>query len=89
MASGIAIVVKINYRVGPMGFLSTEDLDLPGNMGLKDQRLALQWIKQNIAQFGGEPDNILLTGHSAGGASVHLHLLKEDFNKLAKVAVSV
>ncbi|XP_062123750.1 esterase-5B-like [Drosophila sulfurigaster albostrigata] len=89
MASGNVIVVKINYRVGPMGFLSTLDADLPGNMGLKDQRLALQWIKQNIAQFGGNPDNILVTGHSAGGASVHLHILKGDFHELAKVAVSV
>ncbi|KAL7729708.1 hypothetical protein ACLKA6_014578 [Drosophila palustris] len=89
MASGNAIVVKINYRLGPMGFLSTGDVDLPGNMGLKDQRLALQWIKKNIAYFGGEPENILVVGHSAGGASVHLHLLKEDLSTLAKAAVSV
>ncbi|XP_034487505.1 esterase-5B-like isoform X1 [Drosophila innubila] len=89
MASGNSIVVKINYRVGPMGFLSTNDVDLPGNIGLKDQRLALQWIKQNIARFGGEPENILVMGHSAGGASVHLHLLKPDFNTLARAAVSI
>ncbi|KAH8359512.1 hypothetical protein KR093_007350 [Drosophila rubida] len=89
MASGNAMLVKINYRVGPLGFLSTGDAHLPGNMGLKDQRLALQWIKQHIAGFGGEPENILVTGHSAGGASVHLHMLKPDFKDLAKVAVSI
>lgn len=89
MASGNAIVVKISYRLGPMGFLSTEDAVLSGNFGLKDQRLALQWIKKNIARFGGDPENILVLGFSAGAASVHLHLLHEDFSQLAKVAVSM
>ncbi|KAH8359515.1 hypothetical protein KR093_007349 [Drosophila rubida] len=89
MASGKAIVVKISYRLGPLGFLSTGDSQLTGNFGLKDQRLALQWIKQHIAQFGGEPENILVIGHSAGGASVHIQLLQEQFKQLAKVAVSL
>ncbi|KAH8312755.1 hypothetical protein KR044_012671, partial [Drosophila immigrans] len=89
MASGIAIVVKISYRLGPIGFLSTGDSELTGNFGLKDQRLALQWIKQNIARFGGEPENILVIGHSAGGASVHIQLLQQNFKQLAKVAVSL
>ncbi|XP_062123751.1 esterase-5B-like [Drosophila sulfurigaster albostrigata] len=89
MASGKAIVVKISYRLGPIGFLSTGDLELTGNYGLKDQRLALQWIKQNIGHFGGEPENILVIGHSAGGASVHIQLLQENFKQLAKVAVSL
>ncbi|KAH8419199.1 hypothetical protein KR222_010425, partial [Zaprionus bogoriensis] len=89
MAAGNVIVVKISYRVGPIGFLSTEDAELTGNFGLKDQRLALQWIRTNIARFGGEPENILVMGHSAGGASVHLQLLHEDFSQLVRVAVSV
>ncbi|TDG45844.1 hypothetical protein AWZ03_007699 [Drosophila navojoa] len=89
MARGNMIVVTIAYRLGPMGFLSTGDASLSGNFGLKDQRLALRWIKQNIARFGGEPENILVLGHSAGGASVHLQLLQEDFSQLAKVAVSL
>ncbi|XP_016933231.3 esterase 6 [Drosophila suzukii] len=88
MREGKFILVKISYRLGPLGFASTGDTDLPGNYGLKDQRLALQWIKQNIASFGGEPENILVVGHSAGGASVHLQMLREDFGQLAKAAIS-
>ncbi|XP_017021360.1 esterase-5B-like [Drosophila kikkawai] len=88
MREGQFILVKISYRLGPLGFASTGDTDLPGNYGLKDQRLALQWIRENIANFGGEPKNILVIGHSAGGASVHLQLLREDFGKLAKAGIS-
>ncbi|KAH8367276.1 hypothetical protein KR200_008108 [Drosophila serrata] len=88
MREGQFILVKISYRLGPLGFASSGDTDLPGNYGLKDQRLALQWIRQNIARFGGETENILLIGHSAGGASVHLQLLREDFSKMAKAAIS-
>lgn len=69
------VLVTINYRLGPLGFLSTEDSILPGNNGLKDQLLALKWVKQNIKYFGGNPDSITLSGMSAGGASVHLHYL--------------
>nr|AAD39962.1 esterase 6 [Drosophila melanogaster] len=88
MREGKFILVKISYRLGPLGFVSTGDRDLPGNYGLKDQRLALKWIKQNIASFGGEPQNVLLVGHSAGGASVHLQMLREDFGQLARAAFS-
>nr|CAA61457.1 carboxylesterase [Drosophila pseudoobscura] len=88
MREGNLILVKRGYRLGPLGFVSTGDADLSGNFGLKDQRLALLWIKQNIASFGGEPENILVIGHSAGGGSVHLQVLREDFSKLAKAAIS-
>ncbi|XP_022216826.2 esterase-5B [Drosophila obscura] len=88
MREGNLILVKISYRLGPLGFASTGDASLAGNFGLKDQRLALLWIKQNIASFGGEPENILVIGHSAGGASVHLQMLREDFSQVAKAAIS-
>lgn len=57
------------------GFLSTEDEVVPGNNGLKDQSLALQWIQKNIHAFGGNPGSVTITGMSAGGASVHYHYL--------------
>lgn len=69
------VYVNLSYRLGPFGFLSTEDEILPGNLGLKDQTAALKWIKENIHLFGGNNSSITITGMSAGGASVHLHYL--------------
>ncbi|CAG9864100.1 unnamed protein product [Phyllotreta striolata] len=67
------VYVSFNYRLAIMGFLSTEDDVVSGNNGLKDQTMALRWIKENIKYFGGNPDSVTLTGMSAGSASVHLH----------------
>ncbi|XP_023313107.1 carboxylesterase 1D-like [Anoplophora glabripennis] len=64
------IIVTFNYRVGVFGFLSTEDSASPGNYGLKDQILALQWVKDNIGHFGGNSESITVFGQSAGSASV-------------------
>ncbi|CDU24855.1 related to Cholinesterase precursor [Sporisorium scitamineum] len=63
------VVVMINYRLGALGWLAS-DKDLPGNAGLSDQILALKWVKEHIAAFGGDPDRVTIGGQSAGAESV-------------------
>uniref|UniRef100_A0A8C6ILQ4 Carboxylic ester hydrolase n=1 Tax=Melopsittacus undulatus TaxID=13146 RepID=A0A8C6ILQ4_MELUD len=85
---GNVIVVTINYRVGPLGFLSTGDANLPGNYGLKDQHMAIAWVKRNIKAFGGDPENITIFGESAGGVSVSLQMLSPKNKGLFRRAIS-
>ena len=77
------IGVTINYRLGPLGFMALEGLDL--NLGLYDQVEALKWIKANISSFGGNPNNITIMGQSAGAMSVQQlcmsPITKNLFNK--------
>uniref|UniRef100_A0A1Q3FMR4 Carboxylic ester hydrolase n=1 Tax=Culex tarsalis TaxID=7177 RepID=A0A1Q3FMR4_CULTA len=75
------IVVTMFYRLGPLGFLSLPSVGISGNMGLKDQRLALQWVQENIARFGGDADNVTLFGESAGSWSTYLHYLSPNSRK--------
>jgi para-nitrobenzyl esterase len=85
------VFVSANYRVGAFGFLSHPELtkesdhNASGNYGLMDQIAALQWVKQNIAQFGGDPNNVTIAGQSAGSMSVNAlvasPLAKNLFNK--------
>ena len=71
------VLVTINYRLGPFGFLKLDEvtegkISSTGNEGLMDQRIAIEWVKNNIQDFGGDPDNISLFGESAGAWSVAL-----------------
>jgi para-nitrobenzyl esterase len=72
---GDVVVVTINYRLGPLGFLHLRELTggrIPatGNEGILDQVAALEWVRENVAAFGGDPGNVTIFGESAGGMSV-------------------
>ena len=73
------IGVTLNYRLGPLGFVCLPELKQEagrtGNYGLYDQHTAIQWVKDNIAAFGGDPENITIMGQSAGAMSVQQHCL--------------
>ncbi|KAG0371050.1 Alpha/Beta hydrolase protein [Gamsiella multidivaricata] len=96
------IVIAINYRVNVFGFLASQELihdisstssDLPpydqsvGNWGLMDQKLAFEWIRSNIAAFGGQTNNITAWGESAGSISIHYHLLTPSHHGLFDHAI--
>ncbi|CAG9827647.1 unnamed protein product [Diabrotica balteata] len=72
------IIVTINYRLGVLGFLTTNDDNIPANLGLKDQLLALQWVHDNIIAFGGDPNQVTIGGESAGSISVGFHWLNKQ-----------
>ncbi|XP_017778621.1 PREDICTED: esterase FE4-like, partial [Nicrophorus vespilloides] len=80
--------VSFNYRMGVFGFLSTQDAEMPGNYGLKDQVEVLRWVNNNIHHFGGDPNNVTIFGDSAGAASVGYHLLIPQSRGLFHRAIS-
>ncbi|KAJ8302994.1 hypothetical protein KUTeg_019390 [Tegillarca granosa] len=87
--TGDVIVVVINYRLNVFGFMTTWDSTAVGNYGLWDQIMALQWVKNNIEDFGGDPDSITLFGESAGGFSVSiLSLLPQNKGLFHRVIAS-
>ncbi|KAJ8872088.1 hypothetical protein PR048_025689 [Dryococelus australis] len=74
---------SLNWR-----FMAIEGTDAPGNAGLKDQEAALRWIQKNIQHFGGNPESVTIMGESAGGASVHYHILSPVSKGLFHKAIS-
>lgn len=72
------VIVSVEYRLGPLGFLALEELRTEagglGNFGLQDQRLALSWVQENILAFGGDPDRVTLFGESAGAMAICAHV---------------
>lgn len=83
------VIVTFNYRLGTFGFLSLDTPEYPGNAGMKDQVLALRWVKENIIHFGGDPNRITIMGNSAGGMSVVLHLVSEQSRELFQKAITM
>lgn len=88
------IVVNLGYRLGVFGFLATEELAAEdpnhstGNYGLMDQIKALEWVRDNIAAFGGDPDNVTLSGESAGAACVTALCTSPEAKGLFKRAIA-
>lgn len=83
------IFISVAYRLNIFGFFSTLDNEAPGNFGLMDQVAALHWVKNNIANFGGDPDNVCIFGHDAGAVSVGLHLLSSYSSGLFQKAIAM
>ncbi|MGR3809306.1 carboxylesterase/lipase family protein [Jiulongibacter sp. NS-SX5] len=88
------VFVSINYRVGPFGFLAHPELSEEqgghsGNYGFMDQVAGLEWVKENIAKFGGDPNNISIGGQSAGSMSVHSLMASEMASGLFQKAVAM
>ena len=79
---GRLIVVTPNYRLGVLGFMPHPAFrnanHLNGNYGLEDQRAALKWVQNNIAAFGGDANNVTISGESAGAASICMHLASPE-----------
>jgi carboxylesterase type B len=76
--NGMPVIhVAANYRLGFFGFAQSDELEKEGseNAGLRDQRLAIEWVRDNIAGFGGDPDKITILGQSSGGLSIGMQIL--------------
>ena len=93
-AQGNVIVVTLNYRLNVFGFLGGDDLrklspiNSTGNYGFLDQQKALQWVKNHISNFGGDPDDIMIFGESAGAGSVTAHLVNPNSHGMFTKAIA-
>ncbi|KAI1487668.1 putative lipase [Biscogniauxia mediterranea] len=82
--NGLPIIhVAMNYRLGSFGFAQSDALKSEGseNAGLRDQRLAIEWVRDNIEQFGGDPERVTIFGQSSGGLAVGLHIMAYGASK--------
>jgi len=83
-----AVLVSINYRLGPLGFFAHEVLaDKPANLALLDMIAALEWVQTNIQSFGGDPNNVTIFGVSAGGMAVELLMTNDKAKGLFHRAI--
>jgi para-nitrobenzyl esterase len=83
------VVVSINYRLGPLGFFADPALGNAGaNFGLQDMTLALQWVRDNIGAFGGDPERVTIFGVSAGGMAVNMLMVSEQAQGLFSGAIA-
>ena len=86
------VVVSVNYRLAALGFMThpqiiKEQPDFPANFGNLDQQYGIQWVHRNIANFGGDPDNVTIAGQSAGGGSVLSQIAYEGNKGLFSKAI--
>lgn len=86
-AYGDVVMASMNYRLGPLGFLNADSEDIPGNMGLLDQHLAIRWLYENAPLFCGNPAHMVLVGESAGAVSAGLHLVSPMSRHMVKRVV--
>ncbi len=88
-ARGRVVVVAPNYRLGALGFLAhtVARIDGTGNFGILDQREALEWVRRNIAAFGGDPQRVLLYGQSGGAYDVCIHMASPSSKGLFQSAI--
>lgn len=90
---GDTVLVTINYRLGALGFIdfravAENEVEVESNLGLRDMIAALEWTKNNISNFGGDPDNITIFGTSAGGMSVSMLMASPLANGLFHKAIA-
>ena len=83
------VLVTIQYRLGPFGFVTTGDAVAPGNYGMLDQIEALKWVQDNINAFEGDPSKVTIFGESAGGSSVGLLVLSPQSDGLFHRAIPI
>src|SRR6202790_2539828 len=90
---GAVVIVTVNYRLGPLGYIRLADvtggkIPASGNEGMLDQVAALEWVRDNIAEFGGDPGNVTIFGESAGGMSVGTLLAMPSARGLFRRAIA-